>query len=201
MIRISSSDKTIRLTSNDALFEPCQDCISLAVNSESELENAYRTFMQAKEVKEICFYNKNEDFLLNGFKAMFKLVEAAGGLVRNPEGKYLFIFRNGKWDLPKGKIEKQEEVRDAAVREVEEECGIGGLKILRQLETTYHTYTLENQEILKPTYWFEMSSADTSRLVPQTEEGITDVKWLGRDELEMVKANTYRSVLDLIGGM
>jgi 8-oxo-dGTP pyrophosphatase MutT (NUDIX family) len=201
MIRISSSDKIIRLTSNEALFEPRSGCISLAVNSETELVNAYRTFMQAKEVGEIFFYNKNEDFLLNAFKSMFKIVEAAGGLVKNPEGKYLFIFRNGKWDLPKGKIEKGEEVKEAAMREVEEECGIGGLTIIQQLETTYHTYTMENKEILKPTYWFEMTCSDTSALLPQTEEGITDVKWLGKKDLEVVRKNTYASVKDLIEGL
>jgi len=124
----------------------------------------------------------------DNFNTHFKTIEAAGGLIQNETGDWLFIHRNGIWDLPKGKLEKGESIEACAVREVTEECGIEEPNIIRPLSTTYHTYTLKGQRILKPTYWYLMKSADTSELVPQTEEGITDVKWITtKDAIELAK--------------
>ncbi|MBP9151638.1 MAG: NUDIX hydrolase [Flavobacteriales bacterium] len=124
------------------------------------------------------------------FSSHFKIVEAAGGLVKNSNGDWLFIHRNGMWDLPKGKMEKGESIEECAVREVAEECGIAEPTIIRPLSTTYHTYTLKGQRVLKPTYWFLMKSNDTSELIPQTEEGISEVKWIATMEaIELVKGS------------
>ncbi|MCE3280839.1 MAG: hypothetical protein K0S44_3030 [Bacteroidetes bacterium] len=198
MIKISSSDKIIRLVSNYRHFEPEAGCVFFAVTSEKELEDAYKIFIENKDIKEICFYHKDVDFLLNAFKSFFKVIEAAGGLVKNQKGEYLFILRNDKWDLPKGKIEKGESVKTAAVREVEEECGVKELEIVKELKTTFHTYTMNDKAVFKPTYWFEMSTADGSPLIPQTEEGITEVKWIAKKDLNQVRENTYDSILDII---
>jgi 8-oxo-dGTP pyrophosphatase MutT (NUDIX family) len=168
------------------------------VDTEPELASCYQNLINIKGISEIYFYNKNPEFLLNGFKSIFNVVEAAGGIVKNPAGEYLFIFRNGKWDLPKGKIEKGETIEDAAVREVEEECGIKGLTISKPVETTYHTYVRDDREVFKPTYWFEMTSSDTSALVPQEDEGITEVRWISVKDLDMVKNNTYPSIQDIL---
>jgi 8-oxo-dGTP pyrophosphatase MutT (NUDIX family) len=129
-----------------------------------------------------------------------KVIEAAGGLVRNEEGKLLMIFRNGRWDLPKGKIEKKEKPEVAAIREVEEECGIGKLKIVKDLPQTYHTYMQGERIVLKETHWYEMTCADNCPLVPQTEEGITDVRWLDEKEVESALENTFLSVIDVVRG-
>jgi 8-oxo-dGTP pyrophosphatase MutT (NUDIX family) len=124
------------------------------------------------------------------FKSQFKTIEAAGGLVQNEVGNWLFIHRNGMWDLPKGKLEKSESIAECAVREVAEECGIEEPTIIRPLSTTYHTYILKGQRVLKPTYWFLMKSTDTSELIPQTEEGISEVKWIPTKEaIEIVKGS------------
>ena len=131
---------------------------------------------------------------MSSFSLPYKVIEAAGGLVKNKKGEYLFIFRNGKWDLPKGKIEKGEGIKSAGIREVEEECGITKLKIVKELESTYHIYHQDEKAILKRTYWFEMLCEDESKLVPQTEEGITDVKWLSKKDLQQVNDNTYDSI-------
>lgn len=131
------------------------------------------------------------------FCAKHLLIEAAGGLVRNSKGETLFIFRNGKWDLPKGKIETGEDTREAAMREVEEECGIGGLKIIRPLSETYHTYELKGRQVLKRTSWFEMHSND-QKMKPQLEEGITEVKWIPEKETSGVLSNTYPSIIEVI---
>jgi ADP-ribose pyrophosphatase YjhB (NUDIX family) len=128
-----------------------------------------------------------------------KLIEAAGGLVKNDKGELLMIFRNEKWDLPKGKIEKGESPEIAAVREVEEECGIGMLTIIRPLSPTYHTYLHKEKFVLKKTYWYEMTCADNRALTPQVEEGISEVKWMNEADVKMALENTFHSIADVIG--
>jgi 8-oxo-dGTP pyrophosphatase MutT (NUDIX family) len=150
------------------------------------------------EDKLISFADKDSDKLFAQFKAKFRYIEAAGGLVKNNKGEYLFIFRNGKWDLPKGKLEKGETIKKCAKREVEEECGIKGLKIVKELPSTFHTYYMEEKPVLKRTYWFEMESDDVTSLIPQTEEGITEVKWVKKKDFAMVMKNTYPSIIDVI---
>jgi 8-oxo-dGTP pyrophosphatase MutT (NUDIX family) len=129
----------------------------------------------------------------------FKIVEAAGGVVSNPEGETLFIFRHGKWDLPKGKMEKGESYEECAVREVEEECGIHVHRLGNPLTTTYHTYLHKGREVLKRTAWFSMSCRDKEKPSPQEEEDITEVAWLSNAEIKRkVLNNTYHSIADLV---
>jgi 8-oxo-dGTP pyrophosphatase MutT (NUDIX family) len=108
------------------------------------------------------------------------------------------IYRNGKWDLPKGKLEKGETPEIAALREVQEECGLSNLKIKGKLSPTYHTYIEKGQPILKKTWWYEMIGDDRRKLKPQTEEGITQVAWL--DDIGVYNAlkNTYASIVDVV---
>ena len=136
--------------------------------------------------------------LLHKVETLTKVVEAAGGAVRNAEGKLLMIYRHNKWDLPKGKIDKGETPENAAVREVEEECGVSGLKIVRTLSPTYHTYKDGEQLILKKTYWYEMSCSDTKPLVPQTEEGISKCEWRNEAAVAEAMQNTFHSVIDVL---
>lgn len=144
--------------------------------------------------------------LVQDTKATFKtikksctLVKAAGGLVRNASGACLFIYRNKKWDLPKGKVEKGEGMHEAGRREVEEECGVkiwqsNSVKICR----TYHIYVLGSKLALKKTNWYDMTVKGEPLLIPQKEEGITKAEWLQADEISAVLANTYPSILDVM---
>ena len=130
------------------------------------------------------------------FSRLFKkhtIIKAAGGVVRNTKG-ILMIYRNDLWDIPKGKVEKKEKIKVAAVREVEEECGINGPMIQKKLINTYHTYTYKKKKVLKKTYWFVMDYNGKDKLVPQTKEGITKVKWMSKDEFISVRGNTYGSI-------
>ena len=131
------------------------------------------------------------------FCAGYKLIEAAGGLVYNDTNQLLMIFRNGKWDLPKGKLEVGENIEQCAIREVEEECGVSGLKIMKQLQKTYHTYEINEQQILKCTYWFEMKSSFKGNLVPQTKEGITRVVWVDEQDMAEKLENSFGNIIEL----
>ncbi len=126
------------------------------------------------------------------------LIRAAGGLVKNEHDEYLFIYRNDKWDLPKGKIEKQESTKAAAVREVEEECGIKVSKLEDRICKTYHSYIYKGDVVLKKTYWFNMRCKGQNNLKPQKEEGITDVRWFEKDEISPIVENTFPSIMDVL---
>lgn len=134
----------------------------------------------------------------HAFKTLFKIVEAAGGMVQSETGKTLWIHRLGKWDLPKGKIEKGESNDEAALREVEEECGITDLKLGTFVGTTYHTYEHKGKFVLKPTYWYQMHVKGEPQLTPQTEEAILDCRWLSDMEVEnMALKDTYGSITEI----
>ena len=141
-------------------------------------------------------YHNNIEELWADFRNYFKNVEAAGGVVINPENKILFIHRLGKWDLPKGKIEKGESREVAAVREVEEECGISNLQLKDFLNATYHIYTeRDGKKILKTTYWFEMFYAGNEKPKPQIEEGINEVGWKNDVEIEsQILPSTFQNI-------
>lgn len=140
--------------------------------------------------------SENPTLLWKKFKKHFEFIEAAGGVVFNENKELLAIFRLGKWDLPKGKMEKGESREESAVREVEEECGISGLKIVRELTPIYHVYNMKGKRCLKVTYWYEMITNFKGVLKPQLEEDITEVKWIS-DKNEILK-NTYASIAELI---
>ena len=128
------------------------------------------------------------------FCSNFKVVKAAGGKVLNTKNEVLLINRFGKWDLPKGKLEKGETIESCAIREVEEECGISGLQIINELETTYHIYKEKNQVILKVTYWFLMKTDVKGILIPQTEEGIETVVFKTKEQITEALKNTYENI-------
>lgn len=147
--------------------------------------------------KNIFLYHEDLDLMWEEFRGYFKIIEAAGGIVKNQAGQMLFIFRNGIWDLPKGKIEPNESKEDAGVREVEEECGFGSLDLGDFIGVTYHIYEEKESQVLKVSYWFEMASDETD-LKPQLEEGITDLKWIGEQNLPFIYSNTYPNIRLLI---
>ncbi|RZJ75129.1 MAG: NUDIX domain-containing protein, partial [Flavobacterium sp.] len=126
------------------------------------------------------------------------VIKAAGGLVTNANGEYLFIFRNKKWDLPKGKVEKKEKIKIAAVREVEEECGVIIETRDQLLCKTYHMYELGNKVILKRTNWYKMTVKGLPTLVPQVEEGITEAVWVAPTLVSEKTKNTYPLILDVL---
>jgi ADP-ribose pyrophosphatase YjhB (NUDIX family) len=165
---------------------------------DQSLEGLILEFDEDESKEAIFIVAEDLDLLFQHFVSCFKYIEAAGGKVFNSNQQILAIYRLEKWDLPKGKVEKGESVREAAVREVEEECGVTDLKIEKELNSTYHTYWMKDKHILKRTYWYQMSYSGSETPVPQTEEDIQEVKWLSPDKLDVFKANTYASILEVV---
>jgi len=148
----------------------------------------------------IIFEIKNEKQFWNIFDR-YIYIEAAGGLVQKDD-TFLFIKRNGKWDIPKGKLEKGEKIKKAAVREIEEECGLKKPKIKQHLIDTWHTYEMNGRLYLKQTYWFWLTEGKKkSKLKGQLEEGITKVKYLPISKFKKVKKNTFQSIIDVIDAL
>ena len=126
----------------------------------------------------------------------FKYVEAAGGVVRNTENRLLFIRRWNIWDLPKGKVDKHEDISQCALREVEEETGVSGMRISGELPVSYHFYFWKDKLHLKKTFWFFMETEYNGPLKPQREEDISEVSWLDEAGCRKAFSETYRSLRD-----
>lgn len=134
--------------------------------------------------------------VMETFFSDLEQVQAAGGVV-TCDGKVLLIHRHGKWDLPKGKVEKDESTEEAAIREVTEETGVTGLTISKRLENTFHTYNTYGPETIKKTAWFVLSIDKMQTGTPQIEEGITEVKWVAKEELKAYLKDSYGSLKEV----
>lgn len=148
-----------------------------------------------KKLEEITFVVNEYEAVIKDIKSDYTIIKAAGGLVLN-EGEVLMIWRLKKWDLPKGKLDKNEKPKAAAVREVEEECNVQ-VKLGKKICHTWHTYKQNGRRILKKTYWYAMYCIDDSDMKPQLEENIEDLKWMNEKELKEALYNTYPSVRDV----
>ncbi len=140
-------------------------------------------------------YHPNKTKLLSIFKKKIGCINAGGGLVVNESNQILFIERNNKWDLPKGRQEKGEDIELTSLREVEEETGVENLKIDQFLQETYHIYKNKGKYFLKVTYWYLMSTNFTGNLKPQSEEGITQAVWKTTEQAEQAMNNSYSNVI------
>lgn len=173
-----------------------------SVSENSDMNQLWTAFVTDKDERDLYLSSNSVGKLKNHFFAIFKIIEAAGGLVFNAKEQLLCIKRLGKWDLPKGKLEKNESIEEAAIREVIEETGISSVEIEQFKETTYHIYQSpyhQNRWVLKPTYWYIMKYLGNETLVPQTKESITEAKWIDRNDLEIIKQQTYASLKGLFG--
>ncbi|HEY8969265.1 MAG TPA: NUDIX hydrolase, partial [Puia sp.] len=154
--------------------------------------------MRQAKVHAGIFLHAPLEELRKAFWKKFILIKAGGGLVRNEKGEVLFIFRRGKWDLPKGKLDDGETLEACAVREVKEETGLKEISLEKPLLVTWHTYDDSGKHILKETHWFTMRAAGDQALLPQQEEQITELRWVGKKDFPTMLANTFPSIADVI---
>lgn len=153
------------------------------------------------KIHKAFLYHPDEKEILTTLKSKVPVEKAAGGLVYNKRGEILFIFRNGKWDLPKGGVEKKEKKKEAAMREVEEETGVGKLKITEKLEKTYHIFKRGGKFKLKITHWYKMESSFSGTPTPQIEENIEKAVWVKPEDIPNLLQNSYENIKLLFVGI
>lgn len=166
--------------------------------SDKEISKVLDFFQSVKTVPNVFAQGDDLAALLAQFESSFKLIHAAGGVVRNSANEYLLIHRRGLWDLPKGKVEPSESYEESAIREVEEETGVTRLRIDRHLTDTFHTYLLNGTPVLKRTHWFLMQSNGKTDLVPQTIEDITEARWVPTPQLKEYMRETYGNIPEVL---
>lgn len=193
MYKVFVNDKPIILTTKVSKETNFKNYLLKTVNLGKVIKE-----LNSSSLEEVRLIGKNEDKLIKRFLKKLPNVVAGGGKVTNPNGETLFIFRNNKWDLPKGKAEKKETIEQTAIREVEEETGVKGLKIVKPLETTYHIFKRNGRHRIKVTYWFEMTTDYIGKLEPEESEGITKVEWLNPAQVQNAMENSYANIRALI---
>jgi 8-oxo-dGTP pyrophosphatase MutT (NUDIX family) len=154
--------------------------------------------MKLEKVHAGILYHTDLEALKKAVFKKFTIIQAAGGLVLNPSKAMLFIFRRGKWDLPKGKLDEGETLDQCAVREVKEETGLQHVRVIEPLLVTYHTYDEDGRHILKESHWYLMHATGGQELHPQQDEQISDIRWVEEKDLKEYFANTYQLIRDVL---
>ena len=193
MYKIFVGDKPIVLTTLVEKETNFKNYLLKSVKMAKVIRKLNRT-----SLSEVRLIHKNPDKLLKKFLKKLPNVIAGGGKVYNDKGEVLFIYRNDKWDLPKGKAEKKETIEETSIREVEEETGVKDLEITVPLDTTYHIFKRNGRYKIKVTYWFEMKTNYNGALVAQENEGITKVEWLNKKQVDEALKNSYANIKLLV---
>jgi len=193
MYKIFAGDKPIILTTKVEQETNFKNYLLSSCNISKVLKE-----LRKKENASVRLIGSDKATLIKMFLKLLPNVIAGGGKVFNDRGEILFIYRNNKWDLPKGKAFRNETIDKTALREVEEETGISGLEIIKPLEMTYHIFKRNGRHRIKVTYWFEMKTSFDGELVPQEKEGITKVEWLNKDQMKVALANSYANIKLLV---
>ncbi|WP_191857983.1 NUDIX hydrolase [Hanstruepera ponticola] len=193
MYKVFVNDKPIILTTEVEKESGFKNYLLKSVNISKVIKELNRS-----SIKEVRLIHDDKDKLLKKFLKKLPNVVAGGGKVYNNKEEILFIFRNGKWDLPKGKVDGKETIEETAIREVEEETKVRDLKIVKPLETTYHIFKRNGKYKIKITHWFEMTTTYTGKLEPEENEGITEVAWLNQSEINKALKNSYANIKSLI---
>ena len=200
-IKVYFNDKPLFLTDKiDAEIEPYKhhdDAIYIDEFSPPAINSIIHE-MRLQKIHAGILIHTDFEKLKKSFTRKFVTIKAAGGIVINEDGHLLFIYRRGKWDLPKGKLDPGESPEDCAVREVKEETGLIKIALKKHLITTYHTYEEGRKNFLKETNWYLMHSPNQDTLQPETGEQITEAVWASPDELSKFTSNTYLLIKDVL---
>ena len=190
MYKVFFNQKPLILTNKIQYISDTEPLLFIKYTSVTQIIKALKSSKNSK----VLLYHKDMDKLWKGFKKKFPIVEAAGGLVKRTDNKFLFIFRNNKWDLPKGGVEKKELIIDAAKREVTEETGVADIIVEKKISETYHIFKKGKRFRLKKTYWFKMSTGYMGKTKPQTEEGIKKTKWVSNKNIEDILNDAFENI-------
>ena len=198
MQKIYFNERFIGVSNNLEACTQKLNSVVYKVTNNFNIPDIVHQFLSNEQLHEFCLCTDDETKVFSELCAQFTMINAAGGLVRNNQGDVLMIYRNGHWDLPKGKRNKDENLTETALREVAEECGISDLNLYDLISTSYHTYREEDAIILKATSWYLMTHPGNTRPIPQTGEGIEKVEWVPVNKLKDYQASYYPSVYELL---
>jgi 8-oxo-dGTP pyrophosphatase MutT (NUDIX family) len=190
MYKVFFNQKPLILTNEIQDFSDNEPLLFIKYTSVAQIIKA----LKSSKNRKVFLYHKDIDKLWKSFKKKFPVVEAAGGLVERTDHKLLFIFRNNKWDLPKGGVEKKELIIEAAQREVVEETGVSDLIVQKQLSETFHIFKKGKRFRLKKTYWFKMSTSYMGKTKPQTEEGIKKTEWVSKEKIDEILNDAFENI-------
>jgi 8-oxo-dGTP pyrophosphatase MutT (NUDIX family) len=197
MYKVFFNDRALFLTDDFSTNFQNRYGLFFKYKEENDLEEIIDIYSKITKVSSLIVFHYDIDKLRTDFKKCFINIDAAGGVVRNPKNEYLLIYRRGKWDLPKGKLDKGENYQQAALREVSEETGLLEIAITKPLLSSYHTYPHKGKLALKKTYWFSMDYSGQDNPVPQLEEDIVEARWFKASELGEPFKNTFQLVIDV----
>jgi 8-oxo-dGTP pyrophosphatase MutT (NUDIX family) len=198
MYKIFFFDRLIGICNDWATCHSRPNAIFYKVTKKSEIKNIIERFQQNRDMIELWLFTEKPEEAMSEVCALFTLIEAGGGVVRNAAGELLLILRHERWDLPKGKHEPGETMAETALREVEEECGIGDLTLYALLGYSYHVYKDTDAVYLKKTHWFSMQCSGHAPLVLQEEEGIKQAQWVTPAQLPEYFPKMFSSIADLL---
>jgi 8-oxo-dGTP pyrophosphatase MutT (NUDIX family) len=198
MYKVFFNDRNIFLTDDFTKTFQLKYGLFYKFHRRDELKELLAFYRHLRKINNLFIFHDELEELRSVFRSCFKNIDAAGGLVKNKNGQILIIRRKGRWDLPKGKLDAGESFEQAAIREVEEECGIQRLTIVCRLLSTYHSYLIEDEPVLKKIMWFEMLYKDKKEPVPQQKEDITDIRWVSPAEVSVAMKDTYGTIQDVL---
>lgn len=212
MYKVFINNKVVYLTSEDNFHKISEKEYKYFFKNSSELFKIIINFADNAKKRSLYIIDKDEKKILKKLFKIFHLIKAAGGFVKNNKNEYLFIFRRGVWDLPKGKIDKGETKKEAAIREVREECGVKKLEIKNKIGKSYHIFLDDNCKgnlkinskdkqgrwCIKKTYWYEMYCGDPDNIKPQTSEDITKIRWFDKKDFNIVLQNIHNNLIDIL---
>ena len=194
MYKVFFNQKPLILTSKILKSSDSNPFIHIKFSSKNQILKA----IKAKKTESVYIYHKNIKKLWEIFIKKFPIIDAAGGLVERSDNKFLFIYRNNRWDLPKGGVEKKELIIEAAQREVKEETGLADLIVISKIGETYHIFKKGKNFRLKRTYWFKMKSDYKGELFPQEEEGIISAEWINKKRIPEIFKNAYENIKEIV---
>jgi len=194
MYKVFFNQKPLILTSKILKSSDSNPLIHIKFSSKNQILKA----VKSKKTESVYIYHKNIKKLWEIFTKKFPIIDAAGGLVERSDGKILFIYRNNRWDLPKGGVEKKELIIEAAQREVKEETGLADLIVINKIGETYHIFNNGKNFRLKRTYWFKMKSDYQGELFPQEEEGIISAEWINKKRIPEILKNAYENIKEIV---
>jgi 8-oxo-dGTP pyrophosphatase MutT (NUDIX family) len=197
MYKVFFNDRKVFLTDDFSKHFQIRYGLFYKYRDREDLHELITFYQHLSKIDSLYIFHSDVEELRNAFKSCFIPLKAAGGLIRNQKDEFLLIYRRGKWDLPKGKLNNGETFENAALREVEEECGIAGMQIIKPLISTYHTYPYKDGTALKRTSWYEMLYKGSGEPQPQTEEDIEEIRWVSKDKLDYYLKNSFPAVGDV----